>query len=147
MGCDIHLLVERRIRREDMPDQWVAVRVIRSINTADEHPKWKQKWANPVARERNYDRFAALAGVRGSGPEPRGMPTDASDTARLLFKLDGDHTPSWLPLAEASAIFLKTEYTTLSDLEREYPEYFYFGIEPECDGPVEDHRLVFWFDS
>ncbi len=147
MGCDIHFLVERRVKREPLPDQWVAVRIM--LHGFATSPRGdKQNYAWPAGVERNYDRFAALAGVRGNGPAARGLPTDASDTARLLFKICGDHTPSWLPLADAAHIFKRTERCeTMRPVDRDYPEQYYFNVEPETDGPIEDHRVVFWFDS
>lgn len=148
MGCDIHLVVERRIKRGPLPDQWVAVRtMLHGFATAEPRQPHGMNHARPACVERNYDRFAALAGVRGDGPEARGMPEDASDTARLLFETCGGHTPSWLPLADAARIFVETEFYNLSDVDRKYPESHYFSIEPEVDGPREDHRIVFWFDS
>ncbi len=149
MGCDIHLLVERRVARGDLlPDQWIAVRVmLHGFSTAERQKGTSQNYAWPASVERNYERFAALASVRGYGLPARGLPEDASDTARLLFKICGDHTPSWLPLAEAARIFAETEFYELREVDREYPAQHYFNIESETDGPIEDHRVVFWFDS
>lgn len=141
MGCDIHLVVERRVEQ-----RWVAVRIMRSISTAAPI-NYGMNFATPASKERNYDRFAALAGVRGPGPAPRGLPDDVSETSRFLFELLDRHTPSWLPLSEAAEIFAATERHELNDFDRKYSMYHYFNIEPETDGPAEDHRLVFWFDS
>src|SRR5882672_4508786 len=132
MGCDIHLVVERRIKQSPMPDKWIAVRILEHINTAEKQ-KYDMNFATPAAKERNYERFAALAGVRGDGPEARGMPADASETAVLLYRIEGNHTPSWLPLSEAATIFAETEYHELTEFDRKYPTYHYFGIETETD--------------
>ena len=141
MGCDIHLLVERQV-----DEKWITVRLFQGF-----HCRFSQnKYASPVALARNYVRFAALAGVRGDGPEPRGIPDDLSETAKLLVDEYGDdgHSHSWLPIEEATEIFLKTEWEAdkrLSDLDKKYPLYHYFGLETEIDkGP---HRLIFWFDN
>jgi len=148
MGTDIHLLVERRVRRDGLPDQWVPVLImLHGFSTAAREKPPKQNYAWPACVERNYERFAALASVRGDGPAARGLPADASDTARLLFELGGGHTPSWLPLPEAAQTFLKTEQWPLRDVDRSYPESYYFNIEPETDGAAVEHRVVFWFDS
>lgn len=96
MGTDIHVAVERR--GED--GQWTYV---------------PGNWP----RNRNYDAFAILAGVRnGSGfagvdtgdgfvpiAAPRGLPRDAA--VETLDHDDGplsyEHTPSWITLAELLA--------------------------------------------
>lgn len=140
MGTDIHAVVERR-----RPDgRWIATRTLDCIIDVDgnEH--------RPAALERNYARFAALAGVRGDGPAPRGLPDDASDTARWLFKEFGDHSPSWLPLDEATRIFAMTDAGVFRF--GSLPEFgtpgggndYYFGV---TSGEGPDFRLVFWFDS
>ena len=105
----------------------------------------------PAALERNYARFAALAGVRGDGPAARGLPDDASDTARWLFDAGGYDSPSWLPLDEATRIFAMTDARGLFG-SGDVPEFgthgggndAYFGVN-SGEGP--EFRLVFWFDS
>ena len=139
MGADIHGVVERFWN-----DKWVAFRMISPFHGI--YGKKPGEFDVPLARSRNYERFAALAGVRGDGPPPKGLPADASDTAKMLFEMEGDHSPSWLPLREATAIFKNTERYGLDKFATDYPAYTYFGVE-EQDGPLEQFRLVFWFDS
>jgi hypothetical protein len=141
MGCDIHGLVERKVN-----GKWICWRTLNPVHTSrpDEHGS---SFASPAALSRNYERFAALAGVRGDGPDARGLPDDATDTATHLFETEEGHTPSWLPLQEATDIFLATERYDLREFDRKYPAYYYFGVESESDGPLSDFRLVFWFDS
>lgn len=57
MGCDIHLVLEKLT-----PDgKWVG------IDTFKSHQCWPDnKWAVPIVRDRNYVRFANLAGVRAT---------------------------------------------------------------------------------
>lgn len=99
MGTDIHGVVEHRT-----PDaKWIAMRTLDLVIDEDGNLH------RPAALECNYKRFAALAGVRGNGPAPRGLPGDASDTARLLFERGGYDDPSWLPLDEATGIFATTD--------------------------------------
>jgi hypothetical protein len=138
MGCDIHGVVEKF-----HGDKWVAFRTLNSINSIYERDDGR-RWHFPVALSRNYERFAALAGVRGDGPAAKGLPDDASETARMLFKVEGDHTPSWMPIDEACRIFLETERYKIEDFDKKYPASFYFGIE---DTDTRPYRLVFWFDS
>ena len=58
MGCDIHIVAERLTA----PDTWIGIRDFHSF-----HDK-VGGWCFPAALERNYERFAALAGIRGDGP-------------------------------------------------------------------------------
>lgn len=131
MGCDIHGVVERKYN-----GKWVAYKILR-------YPD--------VARERNYDRFAALAGVRGDGPEPKGLPIDLSDTTAMLADdwAGAGHSHSWLPLKEAAAIMAATQWVSAEDraqgrdFYKKYPESHYFDV----DGDASNYRFVFWFDN
>jgi hypothetical protein len=142
MGCDIHMVLERKVGKE-----WIGIH---------NFPYWYQRadkngrdTAWPIATDRNYDRFNALAGVRGEGPAvPRGTPEDASPLARLLIEeWDSDgHSHSWMTLKEAAPIFAKTEWkqSKPDDWAAEYPVCYFFGIEED---QAKDYRLVFWFDN
>jgi hypothetical protein len=136
MGCDIHLVLEKRKN-----GKWVGV------DTFQSHPL---DWSSPVARSRNYERFAKLANVRGSGPLPRGLPPDASDTTILLTDECGSdgHSHSWLPLAEASEIWSQTQQG-LSGYGSKYPDSYFFGVDtsPGSRDKRDDYRVVFWFDN
>lgn len=140
MGCDIHLVVERRVK-----DKWIAVNTMNSHQHI-QYAKEERDWSMPAARSRNYMRFAALAGVRGEGPPPRGLPDDLSETARFLvedYGVDG-HSHSWLPLDEACKIFAATQLPPLSDHFAVYPASYFFEVESNS---LADHRLIFWFDN
>jgi hypothetical protein len=118
MGCDIHGWTEKRVG-----DKWVAYRPIKD-------------------RDRDYRLFAALAGVRGDGPDPRGLPPDVSDTAKLdadEWSADG-HSHSWLPLPEAFELFKR-----FAEKEH-YSPFTAFDLDEEPD-ELEEYRLVFWFDN
>jgi hypothetical protein len=151
MGCDIHMVVEKQLT----PDWWVTV------NTMTPHHKnlYGQKaegilggWSSPTAISRNYRRFAALAGVRGDGPEPRGYAPNLSETALYLIEQYGadGHSHSWLPMTDAIKIFSDTEAWPPPDEdgeisgEQKYPASYFFGVEDE---EVEKYRVVFWFDN
>ncbi len=127
MGCDIHIATEKKVG-----DRWVMVTRLdyRQIGVA-----------------RNYERFTALAGVRGEGPEPRGLPDDISDGVKLYRdEWSGDgHSDSWHTIKDAAQLFLETEYAKITDYMSAYPEGYYFDIELEIY-PGE-YRVVFWFDN
>jgi hypothetical protein len=72
------------------------------------------------------------------------LPEDASETARYLASDADAHSASWMPIAEAAGLFLRTEYEPLSDFDREFLCCLYFGVEEESD--FSRHRFVFWFD-
>lgn len=134
MGCDIHLVLERRDR-----DEWVAVSLFDHGKTAG------GDWFFPPATDRNYERFGRLAGVRREGPAPKGFPEDASQSARFFYRRwAGDaHSASHMPLDEAVPIFVDTG-PDLNDFDAKYPAAFYFGVESD---QVREHRIVFWFDN
>ncbi|MEC9268511.1 MAG: hypothetical protein VX464_20800 [Pseudomonadota bacterium] len=141
MGCDIHLVMERKVG-----DAWVAVDTFRSYHEQPGHTEdasRRRVW--PAATSRNYRRFAALAGVRGPGPDPRGVPEDMSETARFLVEdwAEDGHSHTWLPVDEAAKVFRDTEYGELDEWARNYPASFYFDM----DEKPEDHRLIIWFDN
>lgn len=128
MGCDIHIAVEKRVG-----SKWVMVNRIVYPETA---------------AYRNYKRFASLAGVRGDGPEPRGLPDDISESSQLFvdeFGEDG-HSHSWLPIKEAAYIFSKTSQRMEDDNDyaKEYPISYYFDVE---ESEADNYRIVFFFDN
>ncbi len=132
MGCDIHIYVERRWN-----DRWVCI--------AQDPEK---------ARGRDYTLFAKLAGVRGDGPDPRGLPADIAETTAYWaakWKLDA-HSHSWLPMGEAMAVWqeAKKEWGALDKMQTDYPEWAFFGVEfneREPGDTVDAYRIVFWFDN
>lgn len=147
MGCDIHLVLEKR-----HGDKWIAVDTFvpfhRQYVTKDDA---MDGWSAPIARCRNYERFAALAGVRGDGPSPLGVPDDASETSLFFIEkwnCDG-HSHSWIPLDQAARIWPATERRELSDFAKKYPESHYFNVDcSEGSGDkIDDYRVVFWFDN
>jgi hypothetical protein len=126
MGCDIHGWVEKKHN-----GKWVAVKELKD-------------------RDRNYERFAMLAGVRGVGPSPLGIPTDVSDTAKYdidKWGTDG-HSHSYLPLEEAFKKFKASIFFAAKNKDY-YSEWDAFGVEIEGikNESWDDYRLVFWFDN
>jgi hypothetical protein len=145
MGCDIHLTLEKRLG-----DKWICIDTFKSHQDSNGHGH-----SMPVAKDRNYKRFAALAGVRGAGPEPKGVPADVSDTTRYLineWRGDG-HSHSWLSLDEATRIFLDTQWAPpgheLPSFILEHPDSHFFNVDCSHGSgeTVGDYRIVFWFDN
>lgn len=144
MGCDIHLFLEKRYK-----GRWVMVDDFRY--TQDYH---SGTYAAREAKQRNYKRFAALAGVRGEGPEPVGWPEDASDGAMLMSEGYGNdgHSHSWLSLETAALVFEGTAWDKPKWMNGDDPYYRFFGLEigegdEGYDGLVSEYRLLFFFDN
>lgn len=136
MGCDIHLVVEKQV-----DGKWIA------FNTMNFSYSINGKLHVPAARERNYKRFAAIAGVRGDGPKPKGLPEDISDTTKHLVDHWGPdgHSHTWLSLQEAVNIFEATEKEETYWLDTGHPAGFYFYVYE--DGDPGEYRLIIWFDN
>lgn len=140
MGCDIHIVLERK----NAAFGWVGIDSFKGHET-------RSGLALPLARSRDYRRFAALAGVRGDGPEPLGVPDDASPLSKMLINdwAEGGHSHSWLPAKEAAELFAARRWPNESPIDPEsheakYPWGHYFGIEAD---DVENYRIIFWFDN
>lgn len=145
MGCDIHLYLEQKIDGE-----WTCIDDFRTRMTWE----WKdgrhvRVWGSRPARMRNYGRFAALAGVRGSGPEPQGWPEDASRLARYRsgeYGQDG-HSHSWCTLENALLVFEGTMGEPPPDGMD--PLYYFFDLDVDDVETVglSNFRLLFFFDN
>jgi len=140
MGCDIHLVLEKKIGTA-----WVGVDLFNPFRS----------WIDgshqyPLTRNRNYRRFAALAGVRGDGPSPRGLPDDLSALALdEVNSWDGDgHSHSYLPISDAALIFAYTEFhPDHAPYEMpwgKHPVWYFFNVD---DIDADKYRLIFFFDS
>lgn len=117
MGCDIHGWIE--VKADE--GKWIAVEKL-------------------FDRSRNYDRFAKLAGVRGEGPPPNGLPKNISETTNYwadFWEADA-HSHSSLPAADAFKIFKDTGGPG-------YTEWDFSNFE--MGDEKDNYRLVFWFDN
>ena len=131
MGCDIHMFLERKVN-----NKWVMVNEIDNSLT-----------------DRDYSFFSDLAGVRGEGPKPKGLPDDISDSVKLNsedYGSDG-HSHSFYLIKEIIPIILNHKIER--DYQKENPEEAFFEIYEDrctcCDQviPTQEHRVVFWFDN
>lgn len=126
MGCDIHLFAEKKHN-----GKWVMVNEVRG-----------------KGRQRNYRLFAAIAGVRGEGPAPKGLPIDVSESVNMHADLDGSdgHSHSWMTLREAVSAWNVKRYDDEKDVPDSIPSWGFFELEAEED-EWDDYRVVFWFDN
>lgn len=145
MGCDIHLCLEKKYK-----DRWVMIDNFKGFRDF-----YSGTYAFREAQQRNYARFAALAGVRGDGPDPVGWPEDASDGAMLMSESYGrdGHSHSWVGLEVAALVFEGTAGDKPDWMKGEWDSYSrFFGLEigeadEGYDGPASDYRVLFFFDN
>lgn len=155
MGCDIHIVVER-----NWDGKWVGMRTDRGFVRGGYNGE-ETDWVYPDVGQRDYAFFARLAGVRGDGPEPLGMPRDPSDlTLALAKEWEGDgHSFSYLPLkefaerwcAEDEAFIATMAAERLKGESRAYARLLdraSIGVfDAYDDMDLDDFRVVFWFDN
>jgi hypothetical protein len=141
MGCDIHAFVEVNVPKKG----WVMVHAV----------NYRFSGGDNLA-SRNYQRFAALAGVRGEGPQAKGVPKNASDGYKWHVEkwgIDG-HSHSYLSAREAANIAHETRYGKDTERADAFERYNQRDlIEHYCDVTVWDekdidkYRVVFFFDN
>jgi hypothetical protein len=153
MGADIHIVVEQKFG-----DKWIGVRTDGGIPKLPYNvPGWD--YHAPAVGSRDYAFFARLAGVRGDGPEPVGLPDDASDLSVALSEGWGvdAHSHSWLPLEEFAKCWCADSPEFIATMARERLEgedASYFRLLNKAsiyaydgDHDITDFRVVFWFDN
>ena len=154
MGCDIHLYVEKRVRR-----RWIPVNPPKDSSYGefvDVEPTGMELLMTGLDEEvspatisdwwvgRSYEAFGKLAGVRG-GPElwpVSGIPEDASPRVRAMFDSWGvdAHTPSSVLLSDLTAP--KVVPGLIANLRAYLSKW---AVENGLT--TEDVRIVFWFDN
>lgn len=166
MGADIHIYAERRLK----DGSWSFYR-----DYASQDRRMYENVPNPEAvtalwpkvADRDYGFFADLAGVRGPGPEPKGLPEDVSPLVAELSRAWGSdgHSHSWMLAGEFASIFLRHHVP-----HEEQAELVAERMESKSDTPMRDrvlrrylgldllwweepsdgsdtYRFVFWFDN
>ena len=143
MGCDIHVMLEKKYY-----DKWV------SVNQC------------PVNTGRSYDFFAAIANVRCRGEGdymPVGIPKDACSRTHYEVErcgIDG-HSHSWMeaekftmmytihslePEVAAELVSKRLEGNSEALVFNKLLDYFgYTSWDDEIY--IEEFRFVFWFDN
>lgn len=175
MGADIHFVVEIKLA---IAGPWVGVyssRLTPQLMSEAERFYWLSNNAVPgtpipehsqmniphrrraVFSERNYDFFAKLAGVRGNGPAPRGIPNDISDLTRAelrWFREDG-HSHSWASLLEFTEAWLSAcdihpwtgEWVKEKLLMNGVSPMVYWLSGWNISEHGYEYRVVYWFDN
>lgn len=152
MGCDIHVVIEKKFG-----DKWIGMELCRSISHYPFDSEKGELADKPgyiwhPARSRNYELFAKLAGVRGDGPDPKGLPEDASELSHAVLPADDSdlHSHSWCSMEEYIRLLLETESNPakvlLTDsVQLKDPYRYYFWMYAPEEG--EEYRCVFAFDN
>ena len=169
MGADIHIFAERKLSN----GTWAMCKSYES-QSSEQFYDYSDKLAKaeigrlfPRARSRNYSFFADLAGVRGDGPDAKGVPNDISPLVREEYERWGmdAHSASWYSARDFVPIFMdnhmsEDERVKLVNDRLEGSGHYgipyhvletYLGIDipyDDNDNPAIDSiRFVFWFDN
>lgn len=171
MGADIHFVIEHNDPEDNLG--WVGVfwsdaphspsiyntgyAYDQNANiTPEEQRRRMDHGVHPFGRlgRRDYKFFGRLAGVRRDGPDPNGVPPDASVmTQRVVARWEGDgHSHGHMTLRE----FVKRKIISddslaeaaKSKLQGGDPIAEYLGDCVDDDITLDDNtRVVFWFDN
>ena len=162
MGADIRFTIEHRDPHDGLG--WVGVfwsdafYSPPSYITPEEQRCRMDHGVHPFGRlgRRDYEFFARLAGVRGDGPEPNGVPPDASVMSqRCVLRCEGyGYSHGHMTLRE----FVKRKIISddslaeaaKSKLQGGDPITEYLGdcVDGDNDITLDDNtRVVFWFDN
>ena len=171
MGADIHFTIEHRDPHDglgwvgvfwsDAPHSPTSYNHSAYYNTAiapaEELRRRMDDGVHPFGRlgRRDYKFFAQLAGVRGDGPEPNGVPSDASAlTRRCVRRWGGDgHSHVHMTLREFVKRKIITDVTIAdaakSKLQGGDPIAEYLGdCVNDDDITLDDNtRVIAWFDN
>lgn len=176
MGCDIHLFLEKRLRKED-PWELDENHTVTSEDGGEDYKYLEQV----SATGRNYSLFYILADVRGYGEpalrKPKGVPQDMSGLLRWEYDRNVDgHSHSWLSLEEFKQCLVEADYNfknnKSTDAFYNWNDYFggkgnrppdYTTIVNYCEEWIDNEkaeamllnrsdidpevRVIFWFDN
>lgn len=170
MGCDIHMVLEKK---SPFTGNWVGLHgyevLKKGLRFYDKDcEEIEVRYATYVADGRNYALFRNLANVRGTGEfgyDPKGLPDDASELARMLseeYGRDG-HSHSWHTMLDFLKCYGHSKYEVGSPEHDKacadaiagdvpYADLFeeVTGVYAPDDMSAETlnkYRVVFWFDN
>ena len=170
MGADIHFVIEHNDPEDGLG--WVGVfwsdaphslsgynHAAYDVNiSAEEQRRRMDDGVHPFGRlgRRDYEFFGRLAGVRRDGPDPNGVPPDASVmTQRVVARWEGDgHSHGHMSLREFVKRKILDDNTLAkaakSKLQGGDPIAEYLGdcVDESNDITLDDNtRVVFFFDN
>jgi len=151
LGCDIHLYPEYRVDGgawQSHPDI-----VVETEGEAPDEYVWVS-YDNGIGR--NYSLFADMAGVRGHGPDPKGIPEGVSPIIKQSidnWKADG-HSHSYMSLDELKKLMQKHGYSirenqmfySCKKIAKELAKIDKILLD-SSEGSIVEFRVVFFFDN
>lgn len=168
MGCDIHIVLEKRTESGD----WYGARdftgfssdLVNVYGVKREDGDHVFRYVSYRLRDRDYEFFNDLCGVRGDGSrfgfEPRGLPENASIMSLdLLSEEDaGLHSHSWVNMQELSAVLAACKLDGGAQTAASVAERIKNGVDAKLLGEWvgleadetknwDQWRLVFAFDN
>lgn len=163
MGCDIHFVVECR-ERDNPEARWIGVYStdftpnlqpeMEAYGKVKEGETFYEHDRRPIFDDRNYQFFANLAGVRGDGPDAKGVPEDVSALGReALDRWSGDaHSASYDTLNDFALAYLSSRedlqvLQSTEMLEKGRSRVMDRLIGSYHDTERYDYRVVYWFDN
>ena len=158
MGCDIRMVLEKKCEG----GEWVGLHNYPHLSIVafgGNLPEQVLKRAWAKIRNRNYELFGRLAGVRQDGPDPLGVPEDVSQLARVEISGWGDdgHSHSYLSLREFTKRYVAcSDHIGKAAADRLRGDSKIKDAEIICAGGYDAHeyedvdtsndvRIVFWF--
>ncbi len=154
MGCDIHMFLEYKVN----DGEWQA------------HPAHKEDSSGSIVElgccGRDYKLFAKLAGVRGEGPRPLGIPDDISpiiNKAIEFWSYDG-HSHSYISIEDFEKLLINNNYEPHNNFYNliDYNSDFFLVVRGskkhaeelkidnillQNDSIDVKHRIIFFFDN
>lgn len=168
VGCDIHVYIEKKTATGwelvDCPGYHEAFTTRPDGEPVDDEgnlvdAKHKYGWEEvrkrfPLTEDRNYTRFARLAGVRNydddkEAREPKGWPPDICKPLHQCLNNSDLHSHTHYSVQEAAKIWKDTEDSVgggLNAFANVAPEVIYFGIDPNTVD-LNDYRILIAFDN
>lgn len=167
MGADIHMYLEKKLPT----GEWAVVQTFshtyrQAFGLTKEGATTYSNMMFWQLGGRFYRLFAKLAGVRGEGPEPKGIPPDASPLYRWYageWASDG-HSHSWCSAQEFITKYVEAieEQGGESEIQKLYVSRVlekgtnvavllflevYAGVNVSEEDKADDYRFCFFFDN
>jgi hypothetical protein len=157
MGCDIHVVLETKRTEGISSPKWIGTNAYNVIPSLGISCDDTETWFYWRIAGRNYGFFSQLAGVRGEGPKPRGLPEDVSDMALWLsdsWGYDG-HSHSWGTLEEIGGLivahylpdFIMESHAARTEALLDFLGVVNYRAIDDLPKVLANHRLVYWFDN
>jgi hypothetical protein len=158
MGCDIHAHIEIRYKPKTQTRYKPRTGAQTETEARAEVEPNEWMYYAPIDFNRDYSLFASLAGVRGEGPEPKGLPEGITPMTRLHVDHWGSngHDHSWADEKETTAAierylerFQHQYFETAIRLGDLFDNPYHYFLEHRNEYPsyIVGFRMVYWFSN